>query len=199
MSMFRAGEEIDALSMAFFTIALLAGMFLYIDAGLIDALFAIILLISGAAGLQLAGQIKKVSYIDTRNDMQSMYYALIAVGAFLAISLGTNLAFLSLTIVKGLSVINSEEFGILMAVAEEFFFRGFLLFWLFRVTRSASAAVMGSAAVFAVYHFAVYGQSAPDLIIVFAAGLLLAFIALRTRSVLPDIMAHVAINLLAFA
>jgi membrane protease YdiL (CAAX protease family) len=197
--MFRAGEEIDALSMAFFTIALLAGMFLYIDAGFIDALFAIILLISGAAGLQLAGQIKKVSYIDTRNDMQSMYYALIAVGAFLAISLGTNLAFLSLTIVKGLSVINSEEFGILMAVAEEFFFRGFLLFWLFRVTRSASAAVMGSAAVFAVYHFAVYGQSAPDLIIVFAAGLLLAFIALRTRSVLPDIMAHVAINLLAFA
>lgn len=192
------GQEFDPISLALFTGALLVGLFLYIDAAYSYAFFALILLFGGAIGLQLSGPPKVLSSIDVTRDKTALMYAVVAIGAFLVMDLGANFAFAALSIVNGLSVVNAELFGVLMAVAEEFFFRGFLLFWLLKVTRSAAFSTIGSAAIFAVYHFAVYGASATDIFIVFGAGILLAFIALKTNSILPDTIAHIAINLLAF-
>lgn len=78
-------------------------------------------------------------------------------------------------------------------VAEEVFFRGFVLKGLFNRWGFVPALVV-SAAVFSVLHLA------PALLLpVFVTGLLLGFLYLRTGSIWPCIAVHAAQNLIAVA
>ncbi len=88
-------------------------------------------------------------------------------------------------------VANGLTVVIAAPVAEELFFRGFVLGGLVAVLGGLPASVVSSA-LFAVMHFSV-GTFIP----IFAAGMLLAWLYLRTRSIWPPIAAHSTQNALA--
>ncbi len=75
--------------------------------------------------------------------------------------------------------------------AEEIFFRGFVLAGLIAPLGTTRAAVVSSI-IFAAAHLT-FGTLIP----IFVTGMLLAWLYLRTRSVWPPIIAHMAQNLLA--
>jgi membrane protease YdiL (CAAX protease family) len=95
-----------------------------------------------------------------------------------------------------LSGIDAMEYGVLMAVSEEQFFRGGLLNFLSQ-RLGDWFAIFGSAAVFMVYHFFVYAGNNSALIYVFGGGVLLAFVTVKTQRLSPSILAHVINNILA--
>ncbi len=87
--------------------------------------------------------------------------------------------------------LNFALVGVATPVAEELFFRGFLLAALLRVMPAASALPV-SAGVFAAVHLD-FGALLP----IFAAGALLGWLYLRTASIWPPALAHGAQNVLA--
>ncbi len=81
--------------------------------------------------------------------------------------------------------------GLLAPFAEEVFFRGFLLAALVSVIGGLRGA-LASSAIFSVAHLNV-----GTLLPIFVMGMLLAWLYLRTGSIWPPILAHMAQNLLA--
>ena len=88
-------------------------------------------------------------------------------------------------------VVNGLAIVVAAPLAEELFFRGFVLGGLMAAVGDLRASVVSSA-LFAVMH-----ASIGTLIPIFAAGMLLAWLYLRTRSIWPPIAAHSAQNALA--
>ena len=88
-------------------------------------------------------------------------------------------------------VLNGLAIVVVAPVAEEVFFRGFVLGGLVAALGDLRAAVVSSA-LFAAMHVSV-GAFVP----LFAAGMLLAWLYLRTRSIWPPIAAHSTQNALA--
>ncbi len=76
----------------------------------------------------------------------------------------------------------------LIPTMEELFFRGFLLFGM-RERYGAVPAVLGSACLFGVSHL-----NAVAAVYATVAGLVLGWLALRTRSIWPGIALHAAVN-----
>ena len=90
-----------------------------------------------------------------------------------------------------LKVVNMLVLTLWVPMSEELFFRGFLLTGLLHRMGPVGAAV-ASSLLFAVGHGSL-GALVPTLI----AGLLLSWLYLRTRSLLPCFMAHSAQNIIA--
>lgn len=88
-------------------------------------------------------------------------------------------------------------YGVLVAVAEEQFFRGFITDWLLSRIGNRMIALFVSALVFMVYHFARYGTATPALVYVFAGGFILSYVAYRSKRLSPCMLAHVANNVIA--
>jgi membrane protease YdiL (CAAX protease family) len=88
-------------------------------------------------------------------------------------------------------------YAVLMAVAEEQFFRGGITNFLLTMF-PPPMAIMGSAAIFSVYHLAVYGTTISALAYVFIGGVMLAWVAYRSGRLSPSILAHVVNNILSF-
>jgi len=78
--------------------------------------------------------------------------------------------------------------AVVPAVCEELLFRGFLFQGLLTTGRRGTA-VLVSAAVFAVFHFVLF-----KFLVTGALGLVLAYLCLRTRSVLPGMIVHLLYN-----
>ena len=89
--------------------------------------------------------------------------------------------------------LNTVTIGVLGPLAEEIFFRGFLLAALVPSLGPFRAAGVGSI-VFAVSHLSV-GVIVPF----FVSGLLLSWLYLKTRSIWPPFAAHAAQNLIALS
>lgn len=85
--------------------------------------------------------------------------------------------------------------AVIYFIAEEFLFRGFLLFQLWKRYRYVGAAL--SVGVFAVLHFA---KAPGEIIVALCSGSLLAWLSLKTQSFVPAAVIHAtfAIALLAF-
>ena len=98
---------------------------------------------------------------------------------------------------EGLSVMDARLFAVMMAVAEETFFRGFLMSWFMRQFSNIPLAIMLQALVFGIYHMAVYGSTPTLMLYVIIAGGILGFIAWRTNRLSTSILTHAAINFLA--
>jgi membrane protease YdiL (CAAX protease family) len=81
-------------------------------------------------------------------------------------------------------------FGLGAGVAEEIFFRGYMQARL-REHWSARAAVLASSSTFAILH---YDDSPVRVVLVFAIGLYLGFVAEISGSTLPSIVCHVTNN-----
>jgi membrane protease YdiL (CAAX protease family) len=95
---------------------------------------------------------------------------------------------------------NSVELLVFVALAttaslcEEFLFRGFAFAALYRVTSSLIAAVIGSAALFALAHLY---QGKRGVIVTFVLGLLLAASRIWTGNLIPAIAGHLLVDLMA--
>ena len=89
-------------------------------------------------------------------------------------------------------------FGVLIAVAEEQFFRGFMAN-LFIARVGIALGIPFSGIFFAVYHAAVYGTSPGLLLFVAVSGMILTYAALKTGRVSTPMIAHVANNLMSGA
>ena len=90
-------------------------------------------------------------------------------------------------------VINTASIGIVGPIAEEAFFRGFLLPAV-APYMGALKAVVAISVLFALSHL-MLGVLVPA----FVSGLLLSWLYLKTRSIVPPIIAHAAQNLLVLA
>ena len=95
-----------------------------------------------------------------------------------------------------LAVLDAQMFGVLIAVSEEQFFRGFLTPYLANRFGLTFGAVT-SGLMFGAYHFAVYRNSIEALAIVSLAGIILGYIALKTRRLSPCLLAHALVNFIS--
>jgi len=91
--------------------------------------------------------------------------------------------------------VTRKSFAVLIAVAEENFFRGFITPFVASKVGMLPGSVLAGA-IFGIYHFAVYG-SVDVLLIVFGSGIILSYVALRTRRLSPPMLAHVINNYLS--
>jgi membrane protease YdiL (CAAX protease family) len=87
-------------------------------------------------------------------------------------------------------------FGLLVAVGEEQWFRGFLTPFICN-TMGSVWGIIGSGLIFGIYHFAVYNTTPTALIVVTMTGMALSYIAIRTKSITPGIISHVINNFLS--
>jgi membrane protease YdiL (CAAX protease family) len=186
----------DATSLIASAIAITELVFLSVFPGDLqtDSVIAALILIAGLV-MQRYFHLDAQEGTDDRGAQNIFVYSAMAVVVFLALNLYVPKLPLSVTAVIGTQLVPDKMFELLIAVAEEQFFRGFLANLL--ITRTnAGLGILMDGAIFAVYHFAVYGSSASDLGIVFGAGITLAFIDWKTGRVSPSIVGHVINNLL---
>jgi len=89
--------------------------------------------------------------------------------------------------------------ALLMAVAEEQFFRGAVLEWIIQKTGQAIIVIPSiiSGIIGAAYHMAVYHTKPDALIYVFIAWIILSYVAIKTRRLSPTMLAHVINNFMA--
>jgi membrane protease YdiL (CAAX protease family) len=158
-------------------------------------LFPAVLLIAGLV-LQFYLQ-RRVEVVDSLSESAGNigFYTLIALAGIALAS------FVAPTVSRlpnmELTGVDAMLYAVLIGVAEEQFFRGAILNFLLTLT-NATVAIFSSAAIFMVYHFAVYGTSTSNLVYVLVGGLALAWAAYRSGRLSPSILAHVANNILAF-
>jgi len=125
------------------------------------------------------------SVTDSSSQKEVLKYTLIAlVGIFF-------MGFLvKVTFPLELSGYNIIIFGFIIGVAEAQFFRGFITDYLLSTLPNPIFALLGSALIFMVYHFAVYGTQYDSLMYVFAGGLILSWVAYKSRRISPPMIAH---------
>ena len=161
---------------------------------LTKSLFAVSLILGGLTLSLITKEYSEDNNIDLGERNQIFIYSIIALGTVLFLS----------TIVPAIPLVELAQipfsiivlFGLLIAVAEEVFFRGFLLNFLIGKAGNIFG-IFGSALIFAIYHLNVYGTSPQNLIFVFGAGIILGFIAFRSRRVSTVMIAHIMNNLFA--
>lgn len=120
------------------------------------------------------------------------YTALALFGVFL-IGYAVNYVLLSVTQL-GLTGINAVLYSALIAVAEEQFFRAFILDWLLSRIALPMVAVFFNAVLFMGYHFARYGTDLNALGYVLGGGLILGLVAYKSKRISPCMAAHVINN-----
>jgi len=163
-------------------------------------LFPAVLLISGIV-LQFF-LLRKIEVVDSVFEEQTAwnigFHTLIALAG---IGLGS---IISPAVAKAFPIqkmqltgMDALLYSVLIAVAEEQFFRGAITNFLL-LSLPPSAAIIGSTAIFTVYHLAVYGTEVSALTYVFVGGAVLSFVAYRSRRLSPAILAHVINNMLNF-
>jgi len=160
-------------------------------------LFPTILLITGLI-LQFY-LLRRVEVVDSLAEPETLgnigFYTLIAVaGLGVSSVLAPQIA---KAIPMELTGMDAVLYAILMAVSEEQFFRGALTNFLLQHTQPMPA-IIGSAAVFTVYHLGVYKTIASALVYVFIGGMILAWVGYRSGRLSPCVIAHIVNNVLAF-
>lgn len=130
-----------------------------------------------------------VDHITETSSLKAIgYFTIIALmGMFMS---GYMIDRTSMTLLSGFSAIS---YGVLMAVAEEQFFRGFITDFLVTRFPSYVLALITSACIFTMYHLARYGGRADAMMYVFAGGFILSWVSWKSKRLSPCMLAH-AIN-----
>jgi len=155
------------------------------------ALFVSVLGVAGMVMSFLIGGFRRDKEIDRVEQGQIISYTALGLGVIFA----ANMMVSMVPKVGSISVVDEKLFLILIAIMEEQFFRGFLATFFYQ-RGGMLVGVLGSAAIFTVYHFAVYGSNPAALAVVFVAGCVLAWIDLRAQRVTPSMIAHILNNML---
>ena len=165
-----------------------------------DSLIAVIIILSSFALMRWGGFFEQAPYVSVTREKSYMYYVAIALATFLLLNIfvpSIPLGIEQLDVASSFYV--SAAFGVLMAVAEEQFFRGFFLnFCLIKIRLPPTLAFVVNGIFFGTYHLAVYGGSTSSIMIVAGAGMIMSYVDYKTGSVTPSTLAHIANNILAF-
>lgn len=186
----------DGLSYTYTIMAAMVAVYLATFEMGVLILFPVILLVTGVA-LQIYFM-RKVDADDTMDIQEAgqiTFYTLVAL-AVIAVSSFFISSLPQLVPRMQLTGFDTSLFAALMAIAEEQFFRGAVTSFLLMYT-APMVAVMSSGAVFTVYHLAVYGTDMSALLYVFVAGVVLAWVAYRSRRLSPSMTAHLINNIIA--
>ena len=182
----------DAISIGLTALAVTISVYLATyDLGVL-AIFPAFLAVTGLIMQTFVG--KAIGYERTTSLVNIALYTAVSVAALAIASMySTNNPFGGFTgSISQLSTIDKKLFGVLMAVAEEQFFRGFITSYF--TSKVGFMGVIMSAGVFGVFHLAVYGTAASALTYVFLAGVVLSFVAYKTGMISPVMIAHVMNN-----
>lgn len=186
----------DSLSYAYTLTATLVAVYLATFELGLTILFPVILLTTGVAlQIYFTRTVPVDDSLDMREGGQILFYTIVCLAA-VAITSFFVTALPRLVPSMRLTGFDTMMFGILMAVAEEQFFRGATLSFLLKMT-APLVAIFGSAAIFAVYHLAVYGTDVGAMAYVFVGGMVLSWVVYRSRRISPSMTAHIANNILA--
>lgn len=186
--------RLDGLGFTLVVLAVMIDLYLVTFTQSVEMLYPTVLLLAGVMLLRLYTDFE----VEGRARLNYLYYtamALVGIGivglAIPRIFRPQSIATLELT---GFQV---TLLVILMAVAEEVFFRGFLLSFFSRKLSSTAIAVLFQAIVWAVYHTAVYGSMPGTLVYVVFSGLILGYVTVRSGTLTPAMLAHIIINYIA--
>ena len=191
--MIRRDSLSDLLTVFSFILCLYLSTF---DLGVL-IIFPVVLLTSGILlqyyMLDKPSQTKE-KHITPKTATNIGYYTTLGFAAIFGIGIISpqvdKLPFLSS--IRTLSATSAVMFVSLIAIAEEQFFRGFLTNYLSKKT--VFLGIFGSAAVFAAFHLAVYGQSPSALFYVLASGVLLAWIGIHSGRLVVPMIIHLLNN-----
>lgn len=189
--------KLDAVSVALTVSALLCSVYLSLWAAERDiVLFPAILLVSGLFLVIVSGRRIEHDVDISQPEAKEMFIYTCAAMAGILLSAFAGAIAVPASRAMALTKIDQVVFAVLLAVAEEMFFRGGVLSFLNAYLRSDVLSTLANAAIFTVYHLAVY-QAPSALIFVFGSGLVLAYVTLRSGRLTPAMLAHVLNNLVA--
>lgn len=183
----------DFLSIALTTLGIAVGIFvlLFIQ----NEPFFITLIILGITGMLLSiAAVKEYDYDEYVSSSEA--YMILAYGvsaALVLILLGT---VVSLPKVFALPRYMNMLAAVLIAAAEEQFFRAGLMN-LFLSRFSALVAILTTSFMFGLYHMAVYGSEPTAILLTTVGGAVLGFIAVATGRVSTSIVGHMIYNFIA--
>lgn len=188
----------DPISKGLTIIGLLIPVFISTFELTLYTLFPSFLLIAGIVGQRyVLKKIEEDPTIDVGEFSDIMFWTFTALAVIFASSLVIPyFNFPSSIETETLDIMSLRLFVVLMAIAEEQFFRGFLTNF-FLVKLPPAFAVLASGSIFAIYHFGVYGTSFDLIGYVWIAGTILSYIAVKTQRLSPCMLAHIVNNLLA--
>lgn len=191
--------ELDVVSVGMIACAVMLSVYFATFEKGFYSVFPALLLVSGLVLMRLSTPIEEDEYISGGEaESIGLYTAVGIAGVFLVAWLAPQIASVPQSIMPPhLSVINVKLFAIMMAVAEECFFRGFLMSWFARQFNSDTLAVILQAVVFAAYHTAVYGTSPTLMLYVLMSGGILGFVAWRTGRLSTSMLVHSIINIIS--
>jgi membrane protease YdiL (CAAX protease family) len=165
--------------------------FIDLDPGLATkGLIGYVLLIGSTFFTSLLVGFKIDNFFSVKDIVNSSGWILVSIGAVIGVT----------AISQGLSSVTFQGslFVMLMGIAEETMFRGFLLTLFVKMTGNQFMAIGASSFMGAVYHAAIYGTSNELILIVFGCFCVLgfAYVGSGYRLSVP-MVAHALINLIA--
>ena len=183
----------DVLTLMAFFLTLYLSTF---DLGIL-IIFPVVLLTSGILlqyyMLDKPSQAKE-KHVTAKTTTNICYYTILGFAAIFGIGIISpeveKLPFLAS--IRTLSVTSAVMYVSLIAIAEEQFFRGFLTNYLSK--KSIFLGILGSSAIFASFHLAVYGQSAAALFYVLASGVVFAWLGIRSGRLVVPMLIHLLNN-----
>lgn len=188
----------DSISFGLWLLALMIIIYLSTFIGFTDMLLIPFALLIGGMITQLWVN-RRVPEQDpslSADDLKSiLFYVLIALagiglGSFLIPGLFTP------AMPVELAIYDQYLYGSLYAISEERFFRGGVTSFLdWKFGRYPIVVYFGSAIIFWVYHFAVYGSNIDKLMYVLIAGVMLSYVTLKSKRITPSSLAHIINNL----
>lgn len=185
----------DSLSYTYTIIAAMVAVYLATFEMGVTILFPVVLLTTGVAlRMYLARKVEADDSIDVQEGGQILFYTVLCLAALSLTSFFVS----SLPSLPEMQLTGFDTilFGMLMAVAEEQFFRGAVLSFLMGITMPI-VAIIGSACIFAVYHLAVYGTDIAAMTYVFVGGIVLSWVTYRSQRLSPSMTAHILNNVMA--
>lgn len=184
----------DSISHMLIVLAMMFAVYLATFETTTIILFPAILLIIGI-GMEMFLE-RKQEYIDHMTEQRTLkeigYYTILALmGIFL-----TGFMVHKFVIVE-LQGISAVSYSVLMAIAEEQFFRGFITDLLLTKFPNPWMALLSSAAIFTIYHLARYATQPESLTYVLAGGFILSYVAWKSQRISPTMLAHTINNVIA--
>lgn len=131
-------------------------------------------------------------FFSLSDFLNSTFHIIISLAAVFMVNIYTSSLQLSAAQISG------TLFIMLMGIAEEAFFRGFLLSMLNKLTNSSLIATVLSSVVGMTYHAAVYGMNTTNMVIVFGSFCVLGFTyVLSGYRLSVPMTAHAIVNYLS--
>lgn len=127
---------------------------------------------------------------DLSGFMDSLIWACVSVTAIWMVNM-------SVPFTLTVTPLSNKLFSVLMGVAEECFFRLWMVTFIHKFTGSSILAVGVSSGIWTTYHIARYAGQPSAFFVVFVAGLILGFVMLYSKRADGVIFAHAIVNFLA--